>query len=172
MFDRFIFECVGRRNSDGSQGKLYKCSDMSKYSFIGVTQIYVGTWYSGVLSAPESSSRLEDYTHFTVEIIGPKSSMLRQEDFLIEDNLKQKLYNHNTAYHAHDICRFDLIPVSLLKELYNELYTVSGIQPELKIKEVKPREVKTGGNCCVCGAYDKYAPETNGKFYCYLHFKM
>lgn len=167
MFDRFVFSCYGRKNSDGSVSSLFKCSDLSKYSFIGTMQIYVGTWYSGILSVPENCSSFEGYTHFTIELLAPKGKVLLMENFLIEEALKQKLYKYNTLQTMTGYCRFDLIPVSLLEELYNELYTASSNQ-----LEIKKQEVKTGGNCCVCGGYDKYAPETNGKFFCYLHFKM
>ena len=159
MFQNFTLDADKSNNS--RQFFVYK--NAFKTPFVGKILIYTGIWVGAKNSIPVENLSLDQYTKLSVALTNNDPGcddllLLSKLDInpKLKSDLNRYLYKYTISY-----CDYELVPIDLIKQLFQELY------PNLITEQ------KSGGICRKCGDFDDYAPvdSSDGKCFCYKCFK-
>jgi len=160
MFKDFILDTEKTTNS--KQVFFYKNS--FKIKDLKRIFIYTGIWGGVKSSIPVENLSLDQYTKLSFALSSNEAGcthLLPISNLYINNQLKNCLIKHVYKFTNGNYCDFELVPIDLIKQLFQEIY------PNLLTDQ------KSGGICRKCGAYDEYAPidSLDGKCFCYKCFK-
>jgi hypothetical protein len=157
MFKDFILD-IDKSNHNK---QLFYCNKSSKIKELEIFYIYTGIWGDCKSSIPLGSyPSIDCYRFLTINLLNNHNDLLPINclDFNVhlKNDLNRYLYKYVINY-----CDYELVPIDLVKQLLQELYSNL------------ITEQKSGGVCRKCGEYDDYAPidSSDGKCFCYKCFK-